>query len=51
MFSSPRASRKPSAFKETLLSITFFVVAFSILVQGLTFSPLAARLARTPISA
>jgi CPA1 family monovalent cation:H+ antiporter len=44
-------SMPPSAFKETLLSITFFVVAFSIVVQGLTFSPLAVRLARTPASA
>jgi CPA1 family monovalent cation:H+ antiporter len=44
-------SLPPSPFRETVLSITFFVVAFSIIVQGLTFSPLAVRLARAPIAA
>jgi CPA1 family monovalent cation:H+ antiporter len=37
-----------SPYRDTVLSITFFVVAFSIVVQGLTFGPLTERLQRRP---
>lgn len=39
-------SLPPGPYRATVLSITFFVVVFSIVVQGLTFAPLAARLRR-----
>jgi CPA1 family monovalent cation:H+ antiporter len=35
-----------SPYRQIVLSTTFAVVIFSILTQGLTFAPLAARLAR-----
>jgi CPA1 family monovalent cation:H+ antiporter len=35
-----------SPYRDTVLSITFFVVVFSIVVQGLTFAPLTERLRR-----
>ena len=35
-----------SPYKPLLLSVTYAVVVFSVAVQGLTFGPLAARLAR-----
>jgi CPA1 family monovalent cation:H+ antiporter len=37
-------------YRETVLGVTFFVVVFSVVVQGMTFKPLA-RLARGPSAA
>jgi len=36
------------AYRDRLLTVTFIVVAFSVLIQGLTFSPLARRFGRRP---
>ncbi|MCW8843908.1 MAG: sodium:proton antiporter, partial [Rhodobacteraceae bacterium] len=37
-----------SEWKPLILSATYIVVVFSIIVQGLTVAPLAKRVGRTP---